>query len=425
MKKILSLLLVALMVLSLVACGTTPSATSPSGAGSSSPVPAANIKIGAIEIGDQNEGYTAAHINGLNEACQELGIPSSNVIYKYNIPEDQTCYDAAVDLAEQGCNLIFANSFGHESYMEQAAQAYPDIVFAHASGTMARSAGLPNFCNYFDDIFEARYVSGIVGGMKLKELMDAGTVTNPYVGYVGAYPYAEVVSGFTAFFLGVQSIVPSAHMDVQYTNSWFNITAEAEAANALMARGAVIIGQHADSTGAPSAVQAALNSGKTAYSVGYNVDMLSVAPTAALTSAQNNWAVEYKAIIQDVMQGNAIKTDYSAGYADDGVQISELGSSCADGTQEAVDAAIAAIKDGSLHVFDLSTFTCPTPDSNDGSAGYTVDDSGHVTLAYATDTNGDFVNDADNAAFDSYYHESYFQSAPSFSLLINDIDILN
>ena len=415
-KKLLALILAGAMACALAACGSSGGTAATTTAPSASATPAAtnsaasDFKVGVILVGDENEGYTYAHMQGVEEACKELGISTDNIIYKKSIPEDETCYDSAVDLAEQGCKIIFANSFGHETYLMQAAKEYPDIYFAHATGTHAKTAGLANFCNYFDNIYEARYVSGVVAGMKLKELMDSGKVTDPYVGYVGAYPYAEVVSGYTAFFLGIRSIVPEAHMDVTYTNSWFDITAEGEAANALMSRGCVMIGQHADSTGAPSAVQAAQDSGKTAFCVGYNVDMLSVAPTAALTSSQNNWAVLYKEIIQTALDGGKLNTDYCYGYADGAVQISTLGKSCAEGTQEAVDKVIASIKDGSFHVFDTSTFTVGGQP---------------VTSAFATDTNGDFVNDADEAVFDGYYHESYFQSAPSFSLRIDGITELN
>ena len=245
MKKFLALLLAAVMALSLVACGNsgTPS-TSSSGSGSSGN---GDFKVGVILIGDENEGYSYAHIEGVEAAKKALGLSDDQVIYKYNVGEDETCHEAAIDLVEQGCNIIFANSFNHESYLLQAAEENPDVMFCHATGYQAATSDLSNFCNYFTNIYESRYVSGVVAGLKLKELMDAGTVTDPYVGYVGAYPYAEVVSGYTAFFLGLRSIVPTAHMDVTYTNSWFNITAEAEAANMLMSRGCVIIGQHADS----------------------------------------------------------------------------------------------------------------------------------------------------------------------------------
>lgn len=413
MKKFLALLLAGLMTVSLAACGgTTPPAASSGSTSGAASTATSDFKVGAILIGDENEGYTFAHMEGIKAACETLGINTdTNLIFKYTIGESEACYDAAVDLAEQGCNVIFANSFGHETYMIQAAQEYPDIYFAHATGTHAKTEGLSNFCNFFDNIYEARYISGIVAGMKLKEVMDSGAVTDPYVGYVGAYPYAEVVSGYTAFFLGITSIVPTAHMDVTYTNSWFDITREAEAANSLMSRGCVIIGQHADSTGAPSAVQAAHDAGNTnVFSVGYNVDMLSVAPDVALTSPQNNWEVPYEEIIKTAMEGGTLETDYCNGYAENGVMISPLGSACAPGTQEAVDAAIAAIKDGSLHVFDTANFTVGGQP---------------VTNAFATDTDGDFTNDADEAIIDGYYHESYFQSAPSFSMRIDGITELN
>ena len=410
MKKFLALLLTAIMALSLVACGssTTPAA---SASASGSDTSTSDFKVGAIMVGDENEGYTYAHIEGIKAACEALGIDTTNnLIFKYSIGEDETCLDAAEQLADAGCKVIFANSFGHETYLMEAAKEYPDIYFAHATGTHAKTAGLANFCNFFNNIYEARYVSGIIAGMKLDEMLKDGSATDPYIGYVGAYPYAEVVSGYTAFFLGIKSIVPDAHMDVQYTNSWFDQTAEGEAANALMAKGCVIIGQHADSTGAPSAVEAAFKSGKQVYSVGYNVDMLSVAPDVALTSPQNNWEIPYEEIIKTAMEGGTLESDYCNGYAQDGVMLSPLGTACAAGTQEAVDAAIAGIKDGSLHVFDTANFTV-------GGAP--------VTSAFATDTNGDFTPDADEAIIDGYYHESYFQSAPSFSLRIDGITELN
>ncbi len=409
MKKFLALLMAAAMTFSLAACGSSSSSdTSGSGSssGSASSAAASDLKVGVILIGDENEGYSYAHIEGVEQAKETLGLSDDQIIYKYNIPEDETCYDTAIDLVEQGCDIIFANSFSHESYILQAASENPDVLFCHATGTMAKTSGLDNFCNYFTRIYESRYVSGVVAGLKLKEMMDNGEVTDPYIGYVGAYPYAEVVSGYTAFFLGIRSIVPDAHMDVQYTNSWFDITKEAEAANALMSKGCVIIGQHADSTGAPSAVQAAHEKGENVFSVGYNIDMLSVAPDVALTSSQNVWGVLYTELIQLAMDGGTLEKDYTGGYAEGAVKISDLGPACAEGTADKVAETEAAIKDGSLHIFDTSTFTVGGQP---------------VTSAFATDTDGDFTPDADEAIIDGYYHESYFQSAPSFSLRIDGI----
>lgn len=374
------------------------------------PIPAEELKIGVILIHDENSGYDMAHIEGIRGAIENLNLSPDQVIWKYNIPEDETAYDTAVDLAEQGCHIIISNSYGHQSHMMAAAAEYPDIIFVASTGDTAAFEPVDNVANLFPYTFQSRYVSGVVAGMKLKQLMDEGLVDDPYIGYVGAYPYAEVVSGYTAFFLGIRSIVPEAHMDVQYTNSWYDPVAEGEAANALMSRGAVIIGQHADSTGAPSAVQAALDSGKIAYCVGYNIDMLSVAPKAALTSAQNNWAALYTPTIERMITGEAMPTDFSGGYEIDAVRISPLGESCAPGTAEKVAEVEAALKDGTLHVFDTANFTVN---------GETV------TSFMAIDIDGDFVGDVGEAIEDGIFYESTLRSAPYFSLRIDGITELN
>ncbi len=293
MKKVLALVLAAVLML----CASAMAEVSVSTTAAELELtgdPAA-LKVGVILVGDENEGYTYAHIEGIQKAAEALGVPAENIIWKYSVAEDATCYDAAADLADAGCNVVFTNSYGHQTYCQQAAAEFPEVQFVSMTGDTANRAGLDNFSNAFTKVYESRYVSGVVAGMKIAELLANEALSaenfdengNVKVGYVGAYPYAEVVSGYTAFFLGIQSVVENVVMDVTYTNSWFDITAEAEAANALMSSGCVIIGQHADSTGAPSAVQAALDAGKVAYSIGYNVDMLAVAPQAALTSATN------------------------------------------------------------------------------------------------------------------------------------------
>ncbi|MDO5563710.1 MAG: BMP family ABC transporter substrate-binding protein [Eubacteriales bacterium] len=432
MKKILALVLSTIMVMSLVACGTgtqnettkapetTVAETQVIEETTTQPtIVGKNVKVGVILVGDENEGYTYSHINGIQNAIKALGLDEkTNVIWKYSIGETEACYDACIDLVEQGCNLVVTNSYGHQSYAEQAASENPNVQFVSMTGDTAKKSGLKNFHNVFTKIYEARYVGGIVAGLKLKELVDAQKLTeknydtdgNIKIGYVGAYPYAEVVSGYTAFFLGIRSIVQNVAMDVQYTNSWFNITAESEAAVALMDRGCVIIGQHADSTGAPSACEERLKAGQTVYCVGYNVDMLKAAPDAALTSPTNNWEVFYEYAIGSVMNNQEFAQNWAEGYETNSVMITELGSSCAAGTKEAVDQAVADIKAGTKHVFDTKTFTV-------GGA--------EVKNAFASDTNGDFTNDADEAIIDGYYHESYFQSAPSFSLRIDGIKELN
>ena len=275
---------------------------------------AADLKIGAVMLGDETEGYTLAHMEGIKQAAAELGL-SDSIVWKYKVPEDQTCYDSALDLVGQGCNLIISNSYGHQSYMALAAEEYPDVTFVAMTGDFAALSGLDNLKNAFTKVYQSRYVSGVVAGMKLAEMLGDGTLSaekqpnsfdadgNVKIGYVGAYNYAEVVSGYTAFFLGIRSIVPNVTMEVMYTNSWFDIDKEGAAAEALVAKGCVIIGQHADSTGAPSAVQAKYEAGETVFSVGYNIDMLSVAPDVALTSPQNNWGSYYTYAFEQVMNG--------------------------------------------------------------------------------------------------------------------------
>ena len=437
MKKILALLLcVALVAALFVGCGSGPQTTTTTGAPSNGDTNApdngdtnapdngntgaasGDIKIGAVLVGDENEGYTYAHILGLQEALSNLGLTEANIVWKYSIPEDETCKDAIVDCIDQGCTLVFTNSYGHQSFAQQAAEEYPDVQIVAMTGDTAKASGLANFHNAFTKIYEARYAAGVIAGMKVKELVDAGALSdknydadgNVKIGYVGAYPYAEVVSGYTAFYLGIKSVYEKVSMEVQYTNSWFNITAENEAAVALIADGCCIIGQHADSTGAPSACEEALAAGTTVYSVGYNVDMLSVAPNAALVSPTNEWGVYYTYAIGAVMNGESFETNWAEGFDQDAVALTELGPNVAEGTKEAVDDVIAKLKDGSLHVFDTATFTVGGQP---------------VTSAFATDTDGDFAPDADEAIIDGYYHESYFQSAPSFQLRIDGITELN
>ena len=422
MKKIIALLAVLTMVFAMVACAApapaaepeTPAAEAPAAEATEAPAeePAAPaVKIGVILVHDENTGYDAAHIDGIKAAAEATGIPAdTNIVWKYNVPEDETCYDTAIDLVEQGCNYIFSDSYGHQSYMQLAASENPDVTFVSMTGDGAALSKLPNFKNAFPHTFESRYVSGVVAGMKLKELMDAGTVTDPYIGYVGAFPYAEVVSGYTAFFLGIQSIVPEAHMDVIYTNSWYDPTAEAEAANALMAKGAHIIGQHADSTGAPGAVEAALAAGTVAYCVGYNIDMLAAAPNAALTSAQNNWASYYTYAFKAALAGEDILTDWSEGYATGANMISTLGPSCAAGTAEKVAEVEAAIKDGTLNIFDTAKFTVGGQP---------------VTTYLAIDTDGDWAGDTGEAIENGIFFESKLRSAPYFGLRIDGITELS
>ncbi len=375
------------------------------------------VKIGVILVGDETEGYTKAHMDGIKAAAAALGISNDQIIWKYKIEETDAVTAAGNQLINEGCTYIFSNSYGHQSYMSALAAANPNVHFVAMTGDTAAADKLSNFSNAFTRVYESRYVSGVVAGLKLKQLIDEGKITdknkdgeNIRIGYVGAFNYAEVVSGYTAFYLGIKSVVSNIVMDVQYTSSWFDFDKEKAAAELLIDKGCVIIGQHADSAGAPTAVQEAFTKGTVVYSVGYNVSMLDACPDAALTSASNNWQVYYQYALACAINGQDIATNWAAGYKKDAVNITELGKACAEGTEAAVEKVIADIKSGAVKVFDTSKFTVN---------GKTV------VWAYATDTNADWVADANNVISGGEFHESYVQSAPAFSLRIDGITELN
>lgn len=420
MKKVISVLLAMGLTVSMMAgCGSdnkenaadngnaagtggaqnteTGSGAGASGAG----IPVADLKVGVIYIGDENEGYTAAHMAGIDEMMAAVGLTEDQVIEKTTIPEDESCYDAAVDLAEQGCNIIFGNSFGFESYILQAAAEYPEVEFCHATGYQAAASGLANMHNYFTAVYESRYVSGVAAGMKINEMIANGDITEKEakMGYVGAFPYAEVISGFTSFYLGAKSVCPTVTMEVQYTNSWADMAGEAEVATKLIDDGCVLISQHADTTGAPSACEE-----KGVPCVGYNIDMTTVAPNSALTSASINWGPYYTYAVQCVVNGEKIDTDWCQGYSEGADRITALNEKViAEGTTEKVAEVETALKDGSLHVFDTATFTV------DGSSLEDLIAKGGDYEKYSA-----YVSDG-------YYHESELASAPAFDLIIDGI----
>ena len=441
MKKLLSLVLALALVVSaftLTGCGSKDSSKSDS-----------DLKVGCIMVGDDQETYTKAHIDGIIEAAKEVGIPESNLIWKYAVKEDDSCAKAAKELIGNGCSLIIANSYGHQDYIAKVAKENPKVNFVSMTGDFAAISGLDNMYNAFTNIYEARFVSGVVAGMKIKELADAKKIPEKSinkdgkvkVGYVGAYPYAEVVSGYTAFFLGIQSVYKDVAMDVSYTNSWFDPKKEAAAADKFIKDNCVVIGQHADSTGAPSTIQKAKDKGSLVYSVGYNMDMLPVAKTAALTSPLNNWKVCYKDILQAAADGKDIPQDWAKGYADDAVSISKLGPEAAKGTDAKVEEVIKGIKDGSLKVFDTKSFTITgdsvkaTKDPTKGSiTDLELDKDGVVTKATKDFSYMDFTANPPKVVYkgevkdtikDGEFSESTLRSAPYFSLRIDGITELN
>lgn len=354
MKKLISVILVAMMLLAVVAgCGKSDANKGKD-----------EVKVGFIFLHDENSTYDKNFMDAAKEVQKKLGLKDSQVIFKTNIDESNACYEAAAELADAGCDLVFADSFGHESYMIQAAEEFPDVQFCHATGVQAKVKNLPNYHNAFAAIYEGRYLAGIAAGMKIKEMIDGGKITadKAKIGYIGAYPYAEVISGFSSFYLGAKSVCETVTMDVKYTNSWFDIAKEKEAAQALITSGCVLISQHADSEGAPKACEEA-----GVPNVAYNISTISIAPNTALISSKISWAPYMEMIIKAVMNDEEIPTDYCATTAEGAVQLTELNDKvAAPGTKEAIEEAKSKLASGELHVFDTSKFTVGGKKLEDG-----------------------------------------------------------
>ena len=414
MKKFLALLLALVMALSLFACGKKDDDADK-----------AKVKVGFITLHDENSTYDKNFINGAKEAIKNLGLTDADYILKTNIPEGQECYETACDLAEQGCNIIFADSFGHEGFMIDAAKKYENVQFCHSTGTRAHTEGLKNYHNAFASIYEGRFLAGIAAGLKLNEMIDAGQFTKEEakMGYVGAFTYAEVISGYTSFYLGAKSVCPTVTMDVTFTGSWYDEALEKEGAQKLIAGGCNLISQHADSLGAPTACE---NAG--VPNVSYNGFTQAAGPNTYIISSRINWAPYYEYAIKAVMDGTAIDADWTGTLATGSVVLTELNTAvAAAGTQEAIDDAMAKLEAGELHVFDCATFTTKADDTmNPFKIDFLkVDADGHITSYLAdVDTDEAYTGDTE-VVHDGYFAESEKRSAPYFDLQIDGIELLN
>ncbi len=303
------------------------------------PVPKDQLKVGVIYIGDVIDlGYTYAHHQGTLAMQKALGLRDDQVLIQKNIAEDSSCETAIRELVDQGCQIIFATSFGFMDYMEEMAAEFPNVIFSHCSGYKANET---NFNNYFGRIWEARYLSGIAAGLKAKEM------GNNHLGYVAAFTsIPEVVYSLDAYYLGAKSVNPDVTMTVKETGSWYDPTKERQAADALLAAGCGILSQHCDTTGPVVAAEE-----KGLFAVGYNADVSSVAPKAYLTAPIWNWGVYMTAAAQQVIDGTWKPENSLMGLAEGLCDLAPLTANNAPGAQEAIDAARAKILDGSLTVF--------------------------------------------------------------------------
>ena len=413
MKKFLAMLLALVMALSLVACGEKKDDTQGDGDGDAT---AAKVKVGFITLHDENSTYDLNFINAAKKAIEDLGLTEDDYILKTNVPEGQECYETAMDMVDNGCNIIFADSFGHEPYMIDAAKENPDVQFCHSTGTRAHTEGLANYHNAFASIYEGRYLAGIAAGMKLNQMIAEGKITadKAKMGYVGAFTYAEVISGYTSFFLGARSVCPTATMEVTFTGSWYDETAEKEGAEKLIQNGCVLISQHADSMGAPTACEKA-----GVPNVSYNGSTVSVGPNTYIISSRIDWAPYYVYAIQAAMDGKTIDADWTGTLATKSVVLSDLNTNvAADGTQAAIDEAMKKLENGELHVFDVSTFTVT---GENVTADMKTDAEGHLT-SYMADVDNDANMEHDTeVVHDGYFAESEKRSAPYFDIAIDGI----
>ena len=415
MKKFVALLLALAMVFALCACGeaapkqdsTTPAENNQpaDNAAENGSADATALKVGFIFLHDENSTYDLNFMNAAKEACEKMGVES---VSKTNIPEDQSCYEAAAELADAGCNIVFADSFGHEDYIIQAAKEFPNVQFCHSTGTKAHTEGLDNYHNAFASIYEGRYLAGVAAGLKLNEMIENGEfeAEDAKIGYVGAYTYAEVVSGYTSFFLGARSVCPTATMEVTFTGSWYDETAEKEAANRLIANGCKLISQHADSMGAPTACETA-----GIPNVSYNGSTISACPNTFIVSSRIDWAPYYEFVINAVANGTEIPADWTGTIETGSVVLSELNDAvAAPGTAEKLEEVKAGLEDGSVKVFDVTTFTV------DGKAVESYMADVDTDAAYTPDT---------EVVEDGAFQESTKRSAPYFDLKIDGINLLD
>ena len=399
MKKFVSMLLALVMVFALCACGSKTEGGDKA---------ESKIKVGFICLHDENSTYDKNFIDAAKAACKNAGLSEDQYIIKTNIPEGQECYNAAAELVDAGCNVVFADSFGHEDFMIQAAKEFKDVQFCHATGTKAHTEKLSNYHNAFASIYEGRYLAGVAAGMKLNEMIEAGefTADQAKMGYVGAFTYAEVISGYTSFYLGAKSVCPTVTMDVTFTGSWYDEALEKEAANKLIAGGCKLISQHADSMGAPTACETA-----GVPDVSYNGSTEAACPNTYLISSRIDWAPYYEYAIKAAMNGEAIDADWTGTLATGSVVLTDLNENvAAEGTAEAIADATAKLESGELHVFDCSTFT--------------VDGQPVTSYMADVDTDPDYTPDTE-VVQDGYLAESTARSAPYFQLMIDGIDLLD
>ena len=363
-----------------------------------------DFKLGLICLHDEQSTYDKNFIDAAKRAIDELGLSlEKNLVMKTNVPESSKCEEEAKDLAAKGCNVIFADSFGHEGHIVKAAKEYANVQFCHATGITAKAdnAELANFHNAFASIYEGRYIAGVAAGLKLNEMIANGEFTKEQakIGYVGAYTYAEVISGYTSFYLGAKSVCPTVTMEVKFTGSWFDIDAEKSTAESLINNGCKLISQHADSMGAPKACEEA-----GVPNVSYNGSTYSECPETFIISSKIDWTPYFKYIIAQTAKGEAIAKDWCGDLKTGSVALTNIGGAAAEGTLAKLTQVRKDLAEGKIKVFNTDTFTVD---------GKKVESK--IINEIEVIKNGVFVES----------DVEMYRSAPYFELNIDGINLLN
>ncbi len=370
-------------------------------------------KVGFVVINDEaDQGYTMNFLDSMDKAVSLLEDDGYRVeiVAKKGVTESDSAREANDELASDGCEIIFNNSYGFEPYMLSVADAHPDTLFVSITNSEGQSDRRDNTYNAFAAIYDGRYLTGVAAGMKLNELIREGRIKEDeaVVGYVATYALGEVVSGMTAYYLGVRSVCPEATMLVFFVDAWSDMTLEEAAANSLIDSGAVIISQHSDTTAPALTAQK-----KGVFHTGYNADMTAVAPLSSIISCRIDWTGYFYTFIRNYLDGVENPSDWTGTLENGDVVLTPLNESiAAPGTREALEKVKEVLVNGTLHVFDTSSFTV----------------NGEVlTHMYALDTDGDYVPDSGETVWDGVFHESYpeYQSSPYFREVIDGITWLN
>ena len=395
MKKLLALVLVFAMLFCFAGCGDKKESTEKK-----------DLKVGFIFLHDEQSTYDKNFMDAAKAACDEMKVEYAQ---KTQIPESKDCYDAAVELIEvEDCDIIFADSFGHESFLIDAAKKYPDVQFCHATGTQAHTAGVKNFHNAFASIYQGRYLAGVAAGLKLNEMIEAKKITadKAKMGYVGAFTFAEVMSGYTSFYLGAKSVCPSVTMDVKFTGSWYDEQKEKEAAQALISGGCVLISQHADSMGAPTACKTAK-----VPNVSYNGSTVAACPNTFIVSSRIDWTPYFKYMIDCVDKGEEIATDWTGTIETGSVVLTDVNEkAAAKDTAAKIEEVKAKLLDGSINVFDTANWT----------------QGGKKLDGYKADVDTDEKFEKDTEVIENgVFYESKHRSAPYFDVEIDGITLLD